>query len=744
MAQTGYTPIQLYYSSTASAVPLAANLAAGELAINTTDGKLYYKSNAGVVTLIAGATSGPAGGSNTQVQYNSSGVLAGSANMTFNGTTLTVAGLSNTGNTILGDASADTVTINGTITSNLIFTDNTYDIGASGATRPRSLFLGTALTTGTTANIGTTATVGTSLTVTGTGTNPMYLGTGTASLSTYGLLTFNANTAYTTTIGMYGGGGTDGSLYLAAASGGSINMRVAGIERLLVSNFTAAFSNNTNGSVGYTATNTDVTDANSRASFTANSGTVQTQLLSVGSQGIGYFGTLSNHPLNIFTNGNSRVAISINGLVTLGTTLPTAAATYNALTVGGTGISIAPDGNAKLQIGRYNSGGANWSYLKPDSTSTGFKFSSSDDLVDLMSLRSSDGLLVVGRSATVPGAWDTGYNALSFATGGVMSGKNSGATYMFGNSTYLATGGWVSQNSGSMIGLIALEGDGPKIFVTALASSAGQTLNPVAVSRWNVNGQMVMAGGSTDATSPSGRLTVISNTATYASPTDQAIWARNGSASAGTIVSINAADSGNNVVLDMYVNSAYNQKGTIFYYRGADTIVYGTGGPTVSAPFNTQFSKYGVTFNATTIQSGDPNTLDDYEEGTWAPTMSYGGTNATLSPSYGHYVKVGQVVTLTGYFNVNNLNGGSGNATLTGLPFTIGATADYYPGFWFGYTANANFAAGFAGISGYGVTGSKSIYVGSNNNVAWQQGNNTTLPATVQIGPFTLTYITTD
>ena len=90
MAQSGYTPIQLYYSTTAAAVPTAGNLANGELAINITDGKLYYKNNSGVVTLIAGATAGPAGGSTTQVQYNSSGVLAGSSNMTFDGTTLTL------------------------------------------------------------------------------------------------------------------------------------------------------------------------------------------------------------------------------------------------------------------------------------------------------------------------------------------------------------------------------------------------------------------------------------------------------------------------------------------------------------------------------------------------------------------------------------------------------------------------------------------------------------------------------
>lgn len=60
MAQTGFTPIQIYRSTTAAAVPLAADLAAGELAINTTDEKLYFKNAAGTVKLLASnsATSG--------------------------------------------------------------------------------------------------------------------------------------------------------------------------------------------------------------------------------------------------------------------------------------------------------------------------------------------------------------------------------------------------------------------------------------------------------------------------------------------------------------------------------------------------------------------------------------------------------------------------------------------------------------------------------------------------------------
>ena len=92
MSQTGYTPISIYYSATASNVPTAGNLVAGELAINTADGRLFYKDSAGVVQVIAGkGGAGVAGGSNTQVQYNSSGSLAGSANMTFNGTALTLA-----------------------------------------------------------------------------------------------------------------------------------------------------------------------------------------------------------------------------------------------------------------------------------------------------------------------------------------------------------------------------------------------------------------------------------------------------------------------------------------------------------------------------------------------------------------------------------------------------------------------------------------------------------------------------
>ena len=57
MAQTGYTPIQLYSSSTPAAAPSAGNLTndtfGSELGINIADGKLFYKDDLGVVQTIA-------------------------------------------------------------------------------------------------------------------------------------------------------------------------------------------------------------------------------------------------------------------------------------------------------------------------------------------------------------------------------------------------------------------------------------------------------------------------------------------------------------------------------------------------------------------------------------------------------------------------------------------------------------------------------------------------------------------
>jgi len=87
MAQTGYTPILLYASSTPAALPLAVNLAntasGAELALNTADGKLFFKNSSGVVSVLANVA-GAAGPSFSIVESTS--VLTNQAALTFNRT----------------------------------------------------------------------------------------------------------------------------------------------------------------------------------------------------------------------------------------------------------------------------------------------------------------------------------------------------------------------------------------------------------------------------------------------------------------------------------------------------------------------------------------------------------------------------------------------------------------------------------------------------------------------------------
>jgi hypothetical protein len=85
MAQSGFTPIQLYSSSTALAVPSAINLAVGELALNITDKKLYAKDNLGAVFLLASQPGAVA----TVSSVNASG---GTTGLTFSGGPITTSG----------------------------------------------------------------------------------------------------------------------------------------------------------------------------------------------------------------------------------------------------------------------------------------------------------------------------------------------------------------------------------------------------------------------------------------------------------------------------------------------------------------------------------------------------------------------------------------------------------------------------------------------------------------------------
>ena len=70
--------------------------------------------------------------------------------------------------------------------------------------------------------------------------------------------------------------------------------------------------------------------------------------------------------------------------------------------------------------------------------------------------------------------------------------------------------------------------------------------------------------------------------------------------------------------------------------------------------------------------TGSANYLDDYEEGTWTPTLE-GATSgsASFSAVNGAYVKIGRFVHCMGMMNISSVSGVSGTALIKGLPFAI-------------------------------------------------------------------------
>lgn len=100
------------------------------------------------------------------------------------------------------------------------------------------------------------------------------------------------------------------------------------------------------------------------------------------------------------------------------------------------------------------------------------------------------------------------------------------------------------------------------------------------------------------------------------------------------------------------------------------TLGLGTGdSPTFTA---LTLSNGQIVFPATQVASAGANTLDDYEEGTWTPGISFGGgtTGITYTTQSGRYTKIGRLVIVEGSVQLSAKGSSTGNAVITGLPFT--------------------------------------------------------------------------
>ena len=98
----------------------------------------------------------------------------------------------------------------------------------------------------------------------------------------------------------------------------------------------------------------------------------------------------------------------------------------------------------------------------------------------------------------------------------------------------------------------------------------------------------------------------------------------------------------------------------------------GVGGATAAA------SGAGITFPASQSASSDANTLDDYEEGTWTPTVAPASGSLTAYVSSGVYVKIGRLVNVIGVFTLTTPGTASGYGSFGGLPFTANGPSGAY------------------------------------------------------------------
>jgi len=141
-------------------------------------------------------------------------------------------------------------------------------------------------------------------------------------------------------------------------------------------------------------------------------------------------------------------------------------------------------------------------------------------------------------------------------------------------------------------------------------------------------------------------------------------------------VIINNGGTGN-AVLDFKYESAATPRASIYVYRSDQELRFDTAGSEAArftSAGNLKFpSGQGIDFSATGDGSGTTTSelLDDYEEGTYTPSISSGTGTITLNTSYDTltYEKIGNCCHVHGRVRLSSVSSPTGNVLIT-LPFS--------------------------------------------------------------------------
>jgi len=216
--------------------------------------------------------------------------------------------------------------------------------------------------------------------------------------------------------------------------------------------------------------------------------------------------------------------------------------------------------------------------------------------------------------------------------------------------------------------------------------SAGVVTNLTGTASININGTVGATTANTGTFSSTVHKGATSGTVTIAAPAvagtqsytlPSAVPAANGYAltsTTGGVMSWATVAPGGSTTQVQYNNagvlggiSGFTTDGT----RVTASTTIGVGGATPST------SGSGITFPASQSLSTDVNTLDDYEEGTWTPSVYAGASKLDSGLVTGYvatYTKIGNLVNINADFRMNGTNAVSGNLSIQGLPFTSNST----------------------------------------------------------------------
>jgi hypothetical protein len=278
---------------------------------------------------------------------------------------------------------------------------------------------------------------------------------------------------------------------------------------------------------------------------------------------------------------------------------------------------------------------------------------------------------IVGASADyllgeINGSWDTHTNVVSairFESGADTTNKDDGLISF-----------WTSSS-------------GPTLAERMRIDASGNLLVGKSANDNTTVGGSIRAGESTFTANDSRALTVGRNT-----NDGDLIQFRKATATVGSI----GTETSNS---DLYIG---NGDTAIMFHDGADAIFPHNASTNAGrdAAIDIGYSTYrfkdlylsgGVYLGGT----GAANLLDDYEEGTFTPTVIGDVTTGTATYSHqkGVYTKIGNVVTIQIYLNWSS-GTGAGVLRFSNLPFTLYATSGFYPSATIGEYSNIAGTAG--------------------------------------------------